>query len=217
MTHADPPLREGRVEAEVGDEFPDLGLVLTEVPAPAAPRTPRAVRERMRGLSDRFRGARAVTMRQEPVPWAYRVFFRQIGFDPDERRTPIEQIALDRLRHGGFESRGLVSDALLIATLETGVPVVAFDASRVQGVLTLRLTRAGEPLGGDGRKLAPRQLAISDDRAVLAILFGDAALDTLPTRTTERILLAAVRVKGVPALSLEEALWSAAEVLAEGG
>ena len=68
-------------------------------------------------------------MRQEPVPWAYRVFFRHVGIDPDERRTPIEEIALERLQHGGFESRGLVDDALLIATLETGVPVVAFDAA----------------------------------------------------------------------------------------
>ena len=37
-------------------------------------------------------------MRQEPVPWAYRVFFRQVGIDPDERRTPIEEIALERLQ-----------------------------------------------------------------------------------------------------------------------
>ena len=72
-------------------------------------------------LSNRFTGARAVTLRQEPVPWAYRVFFRQVGIDPDERRTPIEQIAIDRLTHGGFKAVGRVQDALLIATLETAV------------------------------------------------------------------------------------------------
>ena len=103
-------------------------------------------------------------MRQESVPWAYRVFFRQVGIDPDERRTPIEAIALERLQHGGFESRGLVNDALLIATLETGVPVVAFDTAALDGPLGLRLTRAGERLGGGerGRTLPSGQMAIAD-------------------------------------------------------
>src|SRR3954452_17889186 len=120
----DPPLRRGRVDPEVADELPDLGLVLTDVPGRDM-RTPRVVKKRLATLSSRFRGARAVTMRQEPVPWAYRVFFRQVGMDPDEQRTPIQSIALARLQHGGFESKGLVADALLIATLETRVPVAA--------------------------------------------------------------------------------------------
>src|SRR5215216_7789889 len=105
----------------------------------------------MKMLSNRFTGARAVTLRQEPVPWAYRVFFRQVGIDPDERRTPIEQIAIDRLTHGGFKAVGRVEDALLIATLETAVPVLAFDAERLEGELGLRLTKPRERLGGDGR------------------------------------------------------------------
>jgi DNA/RNA-binding domain of Phe-tRNA-synthetase-like protein len=210
----DPPLAIGWVDAEVSGEFPELRLVTTEVDG-GNERTPRVVRQRLRGLSDRFRGARAVTMRQEPVPWAYRVFFRQVGIDPDERRTPIEQIAIDRLTHGGFESRGLVADAVLIATLETGVPVVAFDAAVLDGPLGLRLTRQGERLGGGGRTLSGRQLAIADSRAALALLFGDAADGVQPGRGCERVALAAVQVKGVPDLAVEEALWSAAEVMTE--
>jgi DNA/RNA-binding domain of Phe-tRNA-synthetase-like protein len=199
----------------VSEEFPELGLVITDVPGRGR-RTPRAVKQRLATLSSRFRGGRAVTMRQEPVPWAYRVFFRQVGIDPDETRTPIEAIALERLQHGGFESRGLVPDALLIATLETGVPVVAFDLAAVTGELGLRLTDVDERLGGDGRNVARRQLAIADERAALAVLFGDAAESVLPGRGTERIALAAVTVKGVPRMAVEEALWNAAEVLAEG-
>jgi DNA/RNA-binding domain of Phe-tRNA-synthetase-like protein len=211
----DPPLRRGWVADELGEEFPELGLVLTEVPGGNG-RTPPEVRDQLRTLSNRFTGARAVTMRQESVPWAYRVFFRQVGIDPDERRTPIEQIAVDRLQHGGFKSAGRVQDALLIATLETAVPIVAFDADRIDGELGLRLTRRGEPLGSDGRTLAGSQLAIADSSRTLAVLFGDAAPDALPSRGTKRIALAAVRVKSVPALSVEEALWSAAELLRIG-
>ena len=50
-------------------------------------------------------------MRQDPVPWAYRVFWRQVGIDPDTDRTPVEQIALDRLKRGGLRSRNLLDDA----------------------------------------------------------------------------------------------------------
>jgi DNA/RNA-binding domain of Phe-tRNA-synthetase-like protein len=210
----DPALRRGWVAPEVADEFPELGLVVTEVEASGG-RTSPQVRQRLRTLSNRFTGARAITLRQEPVPWAYRVFFRQVGIDPDERRTPIEQIAIDRLTHGGFKAVGRVEDALLIATLETAVPVVAFDAERVDGDVGLRLTKTGELLGGDGRSLAGSQIVMADGSRALAVLFGDSAESALPTRTTQRVLLVAVRVKGVPALSVEEALWSAAELLQE--
>jgi DNA/RNA-binding domain of Phe-tRNA-synthetase-like protein len=212
---ADPTLSRGWVAPEVGEEFPELGLVTTEVAAAGGKSSPE-VRERMRMLSNRFTGARAVTLRQEPVPWAYRVFFRQVGIDPDERRTPIEQIAIDRLTHGGFKAVGRVEDALLIATLETAVPVVAFDAERVEGDVGLRLTKTGELLGGDGRSLAGSQIVIADASRALAVLFGDTAEGVRPTRATQRVLLVAVRVKGVPALSVEEALWSGAEILQEG-
>jgi DNA/RNA-binding domain of Phe-tRNA-synthetase-like protein len=209
---ADPPLAIGWTADDVAAELPELRLVTTEV-AGADGRPARDVRERLRLLSSRFTGARAVTLRQEAVPWAYRVFFRQIGIDPDERRTPIEQIAVDRLTDGGFKARGRVPDALLIATLETAVPVVAFDADRVDGRLGLRLTATGELLGGDGRSLAGGQLAIADRARALQVLFGDAAPATLPGRDTTRVALAAVQVKGVPDVSVEEALWTAAELL----
>jgi DNA/RNA-binding domain of Phe-tRNA-synthetase-like protein len=211
----DPPLRTGWTAHEVGEEFPELGLVTTEVEASAG-RTSRHVRERLRTLSNRFTGARAVTLRQEAVPWSYRVFFRQAGIDPDDRRTPIEQIAIDRLTHGGFKAVGRIEDALLIATLETAVPVIAFDAAAIAGAPGLRLAEHGELLGGDGRSLRGSQIVIADDARVLAVLFGDTAANALPTAATERVLLVAVRVKGVPAVNVEEALWTAAELLQEG-
>jgi DNA/RNA-binding domain of Phe-tRNA-synthetase-like protein len=213
--NGDPTLSRGWVAPDLADEFPELGLVTTEVAA-AGGRTAPHVRERLRLLSNRFTGARAVTLRQEPVPWAYRVFFRQVGIDPDERRTPIEQIAIDRLTHGGFKPVGRVEDAVLIATLETAVPVVAFDADQVDGDVGLRLSQRGELLGGDERSLARSQIVIADGSRSLGVLFGDTAQSALPTRSTERVLLVAVRVKGVPAVSVEEALWSAAELLGEG-
>ena len=212
---SDPPLRPGWVAPDLASEFPDLGLVVCDV-AGTGGRTAPEVRERLRTLSNRFTGARAITLRQEPVPAAYRVFFRHVGIDPDDRRTPIEQIAIDRLQHGGFKSRGRVPDALLIATLETAVPMLAFDADRIDGELGLRLSVGGERLGGEGRSLAPSQLVVADASHALGVLFGDTAEGVVPGRGTERIALVAITVRGVPPLSVEEALWNAAELLQQG-
>jgi DNA/RNA-binding domain of Phe-tRNA-synthetase-like protein len=215
----EPELTAGYVDAAVREEFPELGLVYTEVRSRSR-RSPDAVRARLRQASDRFTGGKAVTMRQQPIPWAYRVFFRHVGIDPDERRTPIEAIALERMRAGGFQSRNLVDDALLLATLETGVPVLAFDAARVEGRLGLRVAARGEALGDDDAGAVPLssgQLVVADERRALAVLFGETAEGWGAGRASERLLLAAVRVKGVPEVSIEEALWVAAETASEAG
>jgi DNA/RNA-binding domain of Phe-tRNA-synthetase-like protein len=206
-------LRAGWVGEELAAEFPELALIQATVEAHAG-RTPPAVKERLRAMSDRFTGPKAVQVRQQPVPWAYRVFFRQVGIDPDARRTPAEAVALERMRAGAFNSRNLVEDALLIATVETGVPVLAYDADRVDGELGLRLASAGERLGGEGRDLRGGEIVVADGSGALSVLFGDTAAERSVTPGIARTLIAAVRVKGVPYVSVEEALWIAAETLA---
>src|SRR6185436_7942993 len=111
-------------------------------------RSPRGLKQRLAVLSDRFAGPQAVTFRTKPIPWAYRVFYRHIGLDPDEQPTPPEQAVLDRMLKGGFVSRNLLDDALTIAMIESGVPVLAFDADRVDGGLAIRPCLAGETLEG---------------------------------------------------------------------
>ena len=125
-------------------------------------------------MSDRFRGPQAVVMRQRPVPWAYRVFFRHIGLDPDEHRTPVEALALERLKAGGFKSRSLLDDALTVAVMETGVPVWALDADRVDGELALRPAERGERFGGGeyASDVPAGRLLVADDAGPVGVLFG---------------------------------------------
>jgi DNA/RNA-binding domain of Phe-tRNA-synthetase-like protein len=209
-------LRSGFVQDDVAEEFPDLALDYVQVECGSG-RSPDDVKRRLGELSNRFTGAKVVHMRQDPVPWAYRVFFRQVGVDPDSDRTPGEQIALDRMKWGGLRSRNLLDDALTIATVETGVPVIAFDADRVQEPLGLRLACEGERLGGpEGRAFSVRQLVVADPDAAVAILFGDISEVHGVTPKTKRMLLAAPSVRGVPRISVEEALWTASEIVLGG-
>jgi hypothetical protein len=214
MSSADVQPLPGWRAREVEEELPGLGIFVSEVLLAGGREltgdSPREIQDRLRELSNRFRGAHAVAMRREPVPAAYRVFFRHIGLDPDVVRTPIEAAVLERMVHGGFRTGGLLEDVLRIALLDTGVPVWALDASTVDGPLGIRPSGEGEPLGrgADAPLLPAGRLVVADASAALGVLFGALAPRHEPGADTRRLELFAVRVAGVPALYAEEALWS---------
>ena len=208
----DPAPRQGWVAPHIVSEFPGLGIAWVEVDAKPG-RSPEPVRHRLRDLSDRTYGSQAIRLRERPIPWAYRVFFRQIGLDPDRTRTPVEQLALDRLHDGGFVSKGLPADALDIAIVETGVALRAFDADSVTGSLCIRDSAPGEGLAGQEPEMAQGTLTIADEMKPIGLLFGPTAEGYGVHRGTRRIAVAAIQVKGVPQIAVEEALWMAASTL----
>jgi DNA/RNA-binding domain of Phe-tRNA-synthetase-like protein len=202
----------GWVAPHVAAEFPGLGISWIEVDGRPG-RSPEPVERRLSETSNRFYGAHAIHMRERPIPWAYRVFFRQIGLDPDRTRTPVEQLALDRLQDGGFKTRGLPADALTIATVETGVALRAFDAERLEGALCIRDSAPGESLEGRPGELSHGTLVIADERAPAGLLFGVTGEGRTVGRGTRRIAIAAVQVGGVPQIAVDEALWMVAATL----
>jgi hypothetical protein len=210
-----PQLRRGWIAPEVADEFPQLALVECDQPLPAQRRSPRGVREQLAMLSNRHRGATALALRREPVAGAYRIFFRHIGLEPDVTRTPVEAAVLQRLMQGGFESRGLLEDALLLAVVHTSVPVWALDADRCEGILGIRLAGEGERLGRDAAAppVGPGQLVIADERSPLAVLFGAVGPGHEAGRHSARARLFSVQVAGVPFIHVDEALWVATSTI----
>ena len=203
---AEPPLVEAEVEADIAREWPGLRLATKTfgfVPGPSPPE----LRDRLRLLSDRFRGPQAIALRKQPIPHAYRVFFRHIGLEPDEHRIPVEALVVDRMQHGGFKSRNLLDDAITIAVMETSVPVWALDAAALDGDLRLRAAGPGDPMPA-GR------LVVADAARPVAVLFGDIAAGAGVTQRTREMVLFSVAVPGVPPIHVEEALWTVWDTVA---
>lgn len=205
---------DGFVAPEVRAEFPGLRLRYVSVAQRRGPSPPALVR-RLQDLSNRYRGAGVVAMRTKPVPHSFRAFFRQIGMDPDVRRIPSEAAAVNRLLHGGFRTVDLISDACLVALIETGVPVWALDADGVDDAgLGIRTATGHEPSRrGDDPPPAAGSLVVADGSAVHAELFSDPSAGHGVGARTRRVMLFAVAVDGVPEIHIEEALWCALEVL----
>jgi DNA/RNA-binding domain of Phe-tRNA-synthetase-like protein len=191
----EPEIRRGLVADAVAAEHPGLWLAWTEVEAAPAP-TPRELRERLRRMADRMTGAEAIAMRRREVPHAHRVFFRHIGLDPDVVRTPIEALVLRRMSEGGLRPQGLIADALNVAVLETGVGVWAFDG----------LAGAPRIEEDDGR------LVLADEGGRLTLLFGEPERRAV-SKDTRRLALVAIAVPGVADLYVQEALWTAWDIL----
>jgi hypothetical protein len=217
MSDPDAPAgaRRGAVDPEVAAELPGLRLdrlAVTIASGPTSARSRSSPAERLRALSDRYRGATVIAMRTHPVPRAYRTFYRQIGLDPDVERIPSERAATERLLHGGWRPAGLISDACLVAVIETGVPVWALDASIVDPGppgLGIGLADATERSAG----VPPGSLVVRDRRSVHAPLFGTPLPGHEPGPATADVVLYALGVGGVPQIHSDEALWLAADLL----
>lgn len=202
----------GHVDRMLIEEFP--GLLLRHVTVErGSGRSTEGLRQRLRILSDRFAGAQAITLRSKPIPWAYRVFYRHIGLDPDEQPTPVEALALERMLKGAFVSQSLLDDALTVAIIESGVAVRAFDADRISTPLSIRPSMAGEALEGRPGELPPGTLVLADAERPISLLFGALAAGRGVGPKSERTVLVAVGVTGVPEIAVEEALWLVAEAM----
>ena len=117
---SDAPIHGGR-SRRAREEFPGLVAALRRSSSAGSGRCTRALQASgCACCRDRFSGAQAINLRNQPIPWAYRVFYRHIGLDPDEQRTPVEELALERMKAGGFKSKNRLDDALTIAIDRVG-------------------------------------------------------------------------------------------------
>jgi phenylalanyl-tRNA synthetase beta subunit len=93
------------------------------------------------------------------------------------------------------------------------VALRAFDADRLSGQLCIRDAGPGEALPGTPGELPGGTLTIADELRPIGLLFGATGEGYGIERGTRRVAVAAVQVKGVPQIAVEEALWMAASTL----
>ena len=111
---------------------------------------------------------------------------------------------------GGFLSGGMLDDILLIALMDTGVPVWAFDPRSWTARRHQRRASRASSSDAPATRRCCRTGASSwpTPASPLAALFGEHAPGTRRGSRTRRVTLYSVLVPGVPPLYAEEALWA---------
>lgn len=113
------------------------------------------------------------------------------GLDP---QAPSPEWMQRRLRQAGMRSVSLAVDVTNYVMLETGQPLHAYDADRLQGAIVVRRAHEGETLttlDEVTRTLDPADLVIADDSGVIGLAGVMGGASTEVTSTTQRIVLEA--------------------------
>ena len=113
------------------------------------------------------------------------------GIDP---AAPSPAWMADRLRASGVRSISLAVDVTNYVMLESGQPLHAYDADKLQGAIRVRAARPGErlrTLDGQDRALDPDDLLITDDSGPIGLAGVMGGEDTEVSASTVRIVLEA--------------------------
>lgn len=119
-----------------------------------------------------------------PLYSARRISGVKAGPSPEWLRAKLESVGLRPINN--------VVDITNFVLLETGQPLHAFDADKLDGALQVRLAHEGEELPAlDGKtyKLAAGQLVIADQRRAVAIAGVMGGAETGVTEGTRNIIL----------------------------
>jgi DNA/RNA-binding domain of Phe-tRNA-synthetase-like protein len=152
------------------------------------------------------------SLKNLPTFRAYRDFFWKAGIDPTKNRPAAEALIRRILGGKAIPQINTLVDAYNLASVNTEVPLAAFDMERLKGDLAMHFAEKGEEFVGIGMEKPMRllggEIVISDAEKLVAIYPYRDAENTKITTATNNVLLL---VCGVPDIS-EETLRHAAQV-----
>ncbi|MCW4036177.1 MAG: phenylalanine--tRNA ligase beta subunit-related protein [Candidatus Bathyarchaeota archaeon] len=154
-------------------------------------------------------------LREHPAFRAYRDFFWRVGIDPTKTRPAAEALIRRVLRGRPLPKINTLVDAYNLASIESTIPLAAFDEDDLAGDLLMRQADAGEEFLGIGMDkpttLKGGEVVVQDGEKLVAIYphrDADACKITLDTKNTLMLIC------GVP--NIEEGLLKIAGRVAVG-
>ncbi len=138
-------------------------------------------------------------LREHPVFRAYRDFFWRVGVDPTKTRPAAEALIRRVLRGRPLPRINTLVDAYNLASIDTAIPLAAFDVGGLVGELTMREATKGERFLGIGMDkpvvLEGGEAVVEDGEKLIAIYpYRDADACKITLKTKDTLML----VCGVP-------------------
>jgi DNA/RNA-binding domain of Phe-tRNA-synthetase-like protein len=138
-------------------------------------------------------------LREHLVFRAYRDFFWRVGVDPTKTRPASEALIRRVLRERPLPRINTLVDAYNLASIDTAIPLAAFDVGGLVGELTMREAAEGERFLGIGMEkpvvLEGGEAVVEDEEKLIAIYpYRDADACKVTLETSDTLML----VCGVP-------------------
>lgn len=201
------------VEENLSDEYPGLSAQLITLENLNIKRRSKELEEFKKKVYSRIRERWSLDDLSElPVFRAYRDFFWEINIDPTKTR-PAAEALIRRVLHGNrIPQINTLVDTYNLASMETAIPLAAFDDDKINGDLYMRRAKQGETFLGIGmdepKSLDGGEIVVQDDENLVAIYpYRDADKSKIETTTKKIILM----VCGIPRINSDE-LTKAGEV-----
>ena len=141
------------------------------------------------------------TVRDDPLFRAYRDFFWKIGVDPTKTRPASEALVRRILAGRDLPQINPVVDVYNLASVQSGIPIAAFDADMLKGPLSMRLAREGERFAGIGMEkpilLSKNQVVLDDGESIVAVYPYRDSDATKVTEKTENVWIVSCGVPGI--------------------
>ncbi|MDT8357895.1 MAG: phenylalanine--tRNA ligase beta subunit-related protein [Methanomicrobiaceae archaeon] len=158
-------------------------------------------------------------VRNDPVFRAYRDFFWRVGVDPTKTRPASEALVRRILAGRSLPAISTAVDAYNLASASSGIPIAAFDADLLEGVLSLRFANGGEEFFGIGMDapviLRENQVVMTDANGIIAIYPYRDADATKVTLSTKNIHIISCGVPGIEEERIIDAYRTCARYLEE--
>ena len=154
-------------------------------------------REKVAGIRRKFR---LDLLKEEKLVRAYRDFYWALGIDPTKIRPSSEALIRRCLQGAEIPKINNVVDAYNLASMETLVPMGAFDLERIVPPIIMRYSKPGErfvKIGGFGEELVGNELVLTDAEKVMNIYPHRDSDLTKVSFSTSRVLLIVAGVPGV--------------------
>ena len=143
---------------------------------------------------------------------AVRTMYKKVGIDPTKTR-PSNEALLRRVRKGDAIPRiNSAVDIVNWCSLEFQLPYGLYDASKIEGAVTMRLGREGEKYAGirkDEVNVGGR-ITVADDRGPFGNPTSDSARTMVTPETTE-LLVVIYAPTEIPKPQLERVVTATAE------
>jgi len=189
-------------DSGIREKFPGLSVGIVTVEAIENLERSESLREFGKEVEERTRGfLTAEEIKEDSIFHAYRDFFWRIGIDPTKIRPASEALTRRILLGRSLPQINTAVDAYNLASVESKIPIAAFDSEELSGELMMRFAHEGESFFGIGMKeemtLLGGEVVISDEKRLVAVYPYRDDDKTKVTLGTRNVMLVSCGVPGI--------------------